>query len=629
MAFNKREYSIHAEHETALWKIYILWAYVAFVFLVLMLGVAPGRGAYWVVDDGLFLSSAFNAANGFGLDKMLPQEPGIYLFDALLIKLGMVEYLHFRYVYYALNLLGSAVFFLGLDHRRFRSPAVPVAIFTSLLVAFSSILVFDFFFLLGVGSYFFAIDASQRKRATLLALSGILFAITGFMHAAFVIAMSILIGIALLIDKSLRKSLLWPCFILGTLLLWGGYIYCLGLDNLIITPAGHDASAGHLLKNVGRILGTYLVVVLAYLLAVKLFKKQGQEKFAAAQLLLSALVTAFYGMEFYGAQFASHTSDWFTPGLGLNTHLTRIIHNALRHVVHVPGAIYYLLLFAMFRWMGENWSVIDRTQLQENKKNSPSSTYLLSGISNIYVTILKLFTSLDWNSLNGKLTLAALGLVLLVSGYAAGSASSLAICMSAFSGPAIGLVIIFWTSPNRQISHFTTLLLTVWTGIFVLFALTINLPTFEPIFSRNRIMLEDTPLKGILVQPRYAESVAQLRNEYKANKCQELTLIALEYIPTVYYLLQHSAPNSIGVVRPGVYFPEDRIRTLLNLQDGWCVIDATTKDTKTEIERNHGLDNRETIRILIKGNADRVFTISSPSEDIDDVRLYIRDARKF
>ena len=68
---------------------------------------------------------------------------------------------------------------------------------------------------------------------------------------------------------------------------------------------------------------------------------------------------------------------------------------------------------------------------------------------------------------------------------------------------------------------------------------------------------------------------------------------------------------------------------MLNLQDGWCVIDATTKDTKTEIERNHGLDNRETIRILIKGNADRVFTISSPSEDIDDVRLYIRDARKF
>ncbi|MEI6066002.1 MAG: hypothetical protein WCP96_01575 [Methylococcaceae bacterium] len=629
MEFRKREYPIQAEHETALWKINILWASVAFVFLVLMLGVAPGRGAGWVVDDGLFLSSAFNAANGFGLDKMLPQEPGIYLFNALLIKLGMVEYLHFRYVYYILNLLSSAVFFLGLDHRRFRSPAVPVAIFTSLLVAFSSILVSDFFFLLGAGCYFFAIDAPQRKRATLLALSGILFAVTGFMHAAFVIAMSVLIGFALLIDKSLRKSLLWPCFILGTLLIWGGYIYCIGVDNLLVTPAGHDASAGHLLLNVGRILWTYLVVVLAYLLTVRLFKKRGQEKFAAAQFLLSVLVTVFYGIEFYGAQFASYYSDKVVPWLGLDAHVFRVLHNDLRQVVHVPGAIYYLLLFAIFCWLGEGWSAIDRNQRLGNKKNSPAPTYLLSGVSNIYVTTLKLFTSLDWNSLNGKLTLAAIGLSLLVSGYATGSASSLAICMSAFSGPAIGLVIIFWASPNRQISHFTALLLTVWIGIFVLFALTINLPTFEPIFTRNRIMLEDTPLKGILVQPRYARSVVQLREEYKANKCQELTLIALEYIPTVYYLLQHSAPNSIGVVRPGVYFPEDRIRTLLNLQGGWCVIDATTKDTKTEIERNHGLDNRETIRILVKNNADRVFTISSPSEDIDDLRLYIRDARKF
>lgn len=170
-------------------------------------------------------------------------------------------------------------------------------------------------------------------------------------------------------------------------------------------------------------------------------------------------------------------------------------------------------------------------------------------------------------------------------------------------------------------------MLTVWLGIFALFALTINLPTFEPIFSRDRIALGGTPLKGILVQPRYASSVARLREVYRANGCQELPLIALEYIPTVYYLLQHSVPNSIGIVRPEVYFPEDKIRVLLDNQQCWCVLDATTQDTKTEMFRNHGLDKRDAIRNWVVSSADITYTIPSPSEDIGDIQLLIRDAR--
>lgn len=610
--------------EAAPWKIYMSWASALFVILVLMLGVAPGRGAGWVVDDGLFLSNAWNAANGFGLDRMLPQEP-VYLVNALLIKLGLIEYLHFRYVYYILGFIGSAVFFLGLDRRRFRSPLVPIAICASLLVAFSSVLLFYVFFLFGAGCYFFAIDASQRKRQVLLAVSGLLFAVTGFMHAAFAIAMSILVGVALLIDHSMRKSWLWPCFILGSLSLWGGYIYWLGIDHLLATPAGHDASASHLLLNVGRILWTYLTALLAYLLAVMLFRNKGIKKFAAAQFLLSVLATIFYGAQFYGAQFAGLYSDWFAPWLG--AHASGVLQHALRLVVHVPGAIYYLLLFAIFRWLGEGWAESNMVRFPADKANSFSTNGVENGLSRLQQTASKLFSFLRSSCFNHKLTIAIAGLFLLVSGYAAGSASNIAICMSAYSGPAIGLVIVLWARLDQKFTRPATIMLTVWLGIFALFALTINLPTFEPIFSRDRIALGDTPLKGILVQPRYASSVARLREVYRANGCQGLPLIALEYVPTVYYLLQHSVPNSIGIVRPGVYFPEGRIRGLLDNQQGWCVLDATTQDTKTEISRNLGMDKRNAIRNWVVSNADRAFEIPSPSDDIGDIQLLIRDAR--
>jgi len=206
-----------------------------------------------------------------------------------------------------------------------------------------------------------------------------------------------------------------------------------------------------------------------------------------------------------------------------------------------------------------------------------------NGLSRLQQTASKLFPFLRSNCFNHKLTIAIAGLFLLVSGYAAGSASNIAICMSAYSGPAIGLVIVLWARPDQKFSCPATAMLTVWLGIFALFALTINLPTFEPIFSRDRIALEGTPLKGILVQPRYASSIVRLREMYRANGCQELPLIALEYVPMAYYLLQHSVPNSIGVVRPGVYFPEDKIRVLLDNQQGWCVLDATTQDTKLKL----------------------------------------------
>lgn len=80
----------------------LLWLAAAAAFSVAVLVVAPGRGAGWSVDDGMFLVNAMSVANGGALELMLPQEP-VYLVNALWNKLGARELLHFRYIYYFLN----------------------------------------------------------------------------------------------------------------------------------------------------------------------------------------------------------------------------------------------------------------------------------------------------------------------------------------------------------------------------------------------------------------------------------------------------------------------------------------------------------------------------------------------
>ena len=123
----------------------LLWLLTTCLFFFVLLFVAPGRGAAWSVDDGMFLINATAFAQGTGWDTLLPQQPA-YLVIALLIKLGMSELLHFRYAYYFLNFSSAAVFFIGLDNRRFASPVAPLAIAVSLTIAFSSILPSYFFF---------------------------------------------------------------------------------------------------------------------------------------------------------------------------------------------------------------------------------------------------------------------------------------------------------------------------------------------------------------------------------------------------------------------------------------------------------------------------------------------------
>src|SRR6266542_2459385 len=186
---------------------WLRWLGVVALAVVLMAVVAPGRGAFWYNDDGLFLVLSWNAAHGFGLDLGTAQAPH-YLFHALLMKAGLSELLYFRYVNYFVILASSMVFFLGLDQERFRSPVVPVAVAASLLITLNSIQSPNSlalaFFLTGAGLYFMARDRDGWPRSALLGASGVFFGAAGFMHAAVAIAMILVVAICVLLDRSVR-----------------------------------------------------------------------------------------------------------------------------------------------------------------------------------------------------------------------------------------------------------------------------------------------------------------------------------------------------------------------------------------------------------------------------------------
>lgn len=576
-------------------------AFIAIVFLLLV--VAPGRGAGWMVDDGLFLANAWNAVHGFGLDGMLPQQP-VYLVNALLMQLGFTEVLHQRYAYYALWLIGALVFFSGLDSQKFSSLRI-VAIACTLCIGFSSVLLGGVFFPLGAGCYFHASKSSGHFRSVLMVASGLFFAAATFMHIAFAIAICIVVMCIYWLDRTVRKSILVPMFLVSATLLWGIYLQELGLDRFFTAPAGHKTDLMHLARNVFSVIWFFSSAILAFCVLSLILRHKGVERFRWAQYILSAVVTVIYGLQFFSAHFLSIFPEIFS-GLFSGRYSIDSLAKAHGRVVDAPGAIYYLLIFIICRWLAESgcW------KLWSSIRHPMEALHILEN-----------FLAADKRRL--YFFIASLGLCLLPAGYAGGSNSSIAICLSAFSGPVLGVVFLIWRFLDKEhLDRVSRSLLCIWCCLFVVFAARMNLPSFDPIvFRPNLVILTESPLKGIVETSRYQDAIAELKAEYTEGGCKTKRLILLDYVPMVHLILQHEVPNQYGVVRPGVYFPEAKLIEELNSPLGWCVLDVTTDETRVMMRER---DVRDGVRSRVRREALRSINLSSPSADIQPMVLYSR-----
>ena len=344
-------------------------------------------------------------------------------------------------------------------------------------------------------------------------------AIAGFMHAAFLIAMVLLVGFLLVLDKSVRRSPFAICFSLAVFVLWGLYIARLGAAKFFDTPAGHDASLGHLLLNLKSIIWYFCSAALVYAIVALVFFGLGRRRYAIAQMTIGVAITVYFAFTLFRSE-----ANVLNGSMRVN--------DLVRPMFEATAAVYELLLLVFFRWAGE--LVYDA---------GPDGEPLRQRIKLV-------ISQLQGNGENRKLLTAVLGLFLIVSGYAAGSNSDYEICLSAYSAPALGTALILWgrlESRNWSIVVRTIngAMLVTWLLIFGAFAASVNLPTMTPIIAHGRVELQQSPLRGIDERPEYARVVVQLRELYQKNGCKNLSLVMLDYVPMVYFILGHSRPMDL------------------------------------------------------------------------------------
>jgi hypothetical protein len=436
----------------------------------------------------------------------------------------------------------------------------------------------------------------------LLTGSGLLFGLCGFMHAAVALAMLIIVGGALFLDQALRGKLFFPAFMCVSIFLWGTYLAKLGLHNFLVPPAGHDASLRYLLFRTAIIISFYAEVTLVYFAALILL---GYERRNLAYLILISLATLYYG-----ANLADYLFDLPTmPPFPM--HGIFFLSKEGQGMSRLLGSLaYFLLLFSALLWLTE---VVGAAAWQPG----------ISMRQRANITVTRVMDKLYGDVQSRKWIMAICGFALLQAATAVGSDTGISQGMIFFAGAVLGFSILMLSKTQASSRAFMPFAL-VWIGFCAAFTLAYNHPTQQSILARNRIALNFSPLKGLRETPRYNASIRKLLSAYRAGDCQSTPLIMLIYTPILYYVFGHPIPEGVGVLRPAFYYPEDKIRAVLNPDRGWCVVDAT----EAEIARNiaaTGYDKREPLRRWLIARSDRTVAIQSPSPAyISDIKLYIR-----
>ena len=566
----------------------------------MMLIVAPNKGGFWFADDGFFLQMAWNAAHGFGWDQALPQSPS-YLVHACLMRLGVVEYLHFRYFNYTLTLIASLLFFCGLNKGEVRTSFLPIACCLAISVSLNSVqspnsLVMNFW-MMGCGLFLFACSSTKFNKTILFLISGLILAIAGFMHAAAAIAVLLtVLCMNLLAEKSWGKSIVFtPAFMVGSLLLWGWYIPTVGLETLLSHPIGHDASLGQLLSRIGLILTYFLKALLIYCVCIWVgtkYLKLGVEKLRVLLCLGSTFVAFSSLMSYLIPEY------W----------LSRPFVEPLK----IPGIIYYPLFFIFFEFV---------TTLMADKANTKEviSFSNLNKFVSISCIRQKIIHS-TWTQ--KKFLISFAGFFLLPASLAVGSNTAIIVGLVFFAGPAAGLTILTWDYLQEKQKTYLWALPTFsifWLLVFFGISLSYNHPAPERLLGSPKVELSNIPMTGLLVSERYQTSLQEILLAYQSSHCENRYLLILDYLPTLHFLLQHAAPREglqYAVVRPMLFFPNEKILGKLDKNIGWCVIDATGIETEHEIKKNNGVDIRTAVRNFLKSNSKNIYEINSPGPEI-------------
>ena len=566
----------------------------------MVLIVAPNKGGFWFADDGFFLQMGWNAAHGYGWDQALPQSPS-YLVHACLMRFGIVEYLHFRYFNYTLMLIASLLFFCSLTKGKEQTSLLPVACCLAISVSLNSVqspnsLVMNLW-MMGCGLFFFACSPTISYKNILFLLSGLLLAVAGVMHAAAAIAVILtVICMNVLAEKSWEKSYVFTAaFIVGSLLLWGWYIPTVGLEILLTHPIGHDASLKQLISRIGLILAYFLKALMIYCFFIWVGKKY-----------LKFNIEILRGILCLGSTFVALSSllSYLTP--------TYWPIKPFVEALKIPGIIYYPLFFIFFEFV----LTLTMNAISIHKYNSVNTIKNNSWFKYIREKIL----GLTW--MQKKFLICFAGFFLLPASLAVGSNTAIIVGLVFFAGPAAGLTILTWSYLRANQKNYLWVLSIFsifWLLIFFGISFSYNHPAPERLLGSPKVTLSNTPMTGLQVSERYQTSFQKILFAYQSSHCKNRYLLILDYLPTLHFLLQHAAPREglqYAVVRPMLFFPNEKILEKLDKNTGWCVIDATGIETEHEIKKNNGDDIRNIVRSFLQSNSKHIYEIDSPGPEI-------------
>jgi hypothetical protein len=582
------------------------WVLLGITFLYLIFVVAPGRGANWNSDDGYVLLNAWNLSENWIFSKSFPQQP-MYIFQALMMKIGITDYLTFRYLYYFLTLIGSILFYSGIDKRGVKSPFVTAASIATLAISFTSISYFFQFFLIGMGLYFYSKKFKGRLTTPLLLIFSAIFICLQGLSAGIAIGMVVLVIFMIIVDSDLRNSIFPIVFFIGITSIWGIYAYLIGLNNLLTVPPGHTAEVTYFLSRMVQIMNQYIFgmifCIIAYI-GLNFFKKIQP---IHIYIFTSTIITIIFILEviknisesnisyYFRLFFPEYLFDIYKNKLGINNLI----------LMQTPMFAFYFLLNSFFFFLCTN--VI--------------STYKFKNFRSFIV---------DFNE-KGDLPLifGVMGYLLLFSSYTTGSNVFFHTLLGAFGGVFLGIAIIcignvLILCTNYFVKSILFSIVTIWTFIFLMLGVKYNIPTLQPILNFSEKKILDGPLAGIKERSLGLKALSDVNETYKNYGCENKILITLEYIPLLNFSLQNKHSENVPFVRPSHLFPGNAIDKIVLENNSWCVIDVSSKETLEYIKASNNIDQRDLSREKIIKSMVRSTKIAGPSEDIQEITIYTK-----
>jgi hypothetical protein len=526
------------------------WLFLFCILIFYFMYLLPRKGADFG-DEGYYLYSAWAATqSAIPLDTLIPQAPS-YILNAVFMTLGIKEYLHFRFIYYAFIVLSLFVFVKG-TYRGSKTPEIyPIIVSVGLLGTMTTLLSYHnapvLLLLMSNGLFFFFISGEHNFQRLLFAcLSGAVIALSGFINMSLLPAASLNVLVLYYLHRNERhKNAYLGGFILALIVLFYWYISTIGMAELLRTNTVHSIE-----KTFSKfemiflfLIRWFVVFGLIFVIGkmvrmIKMFRNINTFRIGVTIL---PFITMFYVLSICQYAFGI---DWISA-------------TPIEWIKNIN------VEWGTGRWI-TGWNLLMRGAL---------------GALGLSLFSLAVLTCYDTGETFRRIALSSVFVVLYCYSQLATTSTGPETSIIFYSGPltVIAFLLFFDRCANhaQDGSHrnFSLIIISICLVLVVLAGLVYQTNySFNgtPAYVRKEL-IHVPNLEGILDVHQRRELLERLYDIYRSNNCQDKTLLALASTPLLYYVFEKGAPGGASEIDPLYNWPEKEMLDALNDKKGWCV----------------------------------------------------------